>query len=282
MKQITKFLTMFSSVLLLQLVCKTAIAACGEVIAIDTHDSTKTRYALQRPSALPASEKPIALLLLVGGHGFINLDDEGCPQDLKGNSLIRSLPLFHQRGFITALVDSPSDHQGEEGLGGFRIDEEHAQDIGAIARDIQSRTQATVWIIGTSRGTISAANAASRLKEPLLPEGVILTSAVTQGEYGKKLWVAHSVFDFSLEKIQIPFLIVGHEKDKCVRTPPGKMKTVLEKVGSHNRQLVTVTGGSGDGSGGLKACKGKTAHGFIGQEEEVVEGITRFIRSGKY
>ena len=47
-------------------------------------------------------------------------DPAGCPRALKGNSLVRSIPYFRDLGFATALVDSPSDLTGEDGLAGFR------------------------------------------------------------------------------------------------------------------------------------------------------------------
>src|SRR5688572_13526556 len=65
--------------------------ACGEVIALETHSRTTTRYALAPPGGAPAKEAPIALLLLPGGGGHLNLDEKGCPRALRGNSLVRSL-----------------------------------------------------------------------------------------------------------------------------------------------------------------------------------------------
>src|SRR5687768_11878193 len=64
-------------------------ARCGEVFIIDTNNGSTTRYALAQPQ--PQSQaKPIALVLLAGGNGYLNLDDAGCARALKGNSLVRS------------------------------------------------------------------------------------------------------------------------------------------------------------------------------------------------
>jgi hypothetical protein len=107
-----------------------AATACGEVVTIETHDRTATRYALAYPQPAPPQGVRVALVLLVGGGGHPDLDEQGCPRALTGNSLVRSLPLFHGAGFATALVDAPSDHWGEDGLAGFRVAAEHAEDLG--------------------------------------------------------------------------------------------------------------------------------------------------------
>jgi len=158
----------------------TSARVCGEVVTLATHDRTTTRYALAGPKEAPAGDR-VALVLLVGSGGDLDLDDRGCPRALKGNSLVRSLPYFHAEGFFTALVDVPSDHRGEEGLAGFRTSSDHAADLGLVVTDVRRRTSGSVWAIGTSRGTISAANVASRFTSLATPDGLVLTSAVTSG-----------------------------------------------------------------------------------------------------
>jgi len=260
-----------------------ASANCGEIIQINTHDKSTTRYALQQNHNIPSSNPPAALLLLVGGGGFLDLANDGCAVNLSGNFLIRALPQFQAKGFITAVVDAPSDYQGEDGLGSFRMYKDHALDIALVIKDLKLRTHAQVWIVSNSRGTLSAANAAARIPEDQLPDGVVLTSALMQGANGRKAWVANSVFDLPLEDIHIPLLLIGHAEDKCVRTPPGKMERLLKKIGSKQKQMVIIEGGPGyHGPGGLDACKGRAPHGFIDQEQDIVDGISRFIQTAKY
>src|SRR4029453_12907410 len=144
---------------------------------------------------------------------------QGCPRALKGNFLVRSLPHFHSEGFFTALVDAPSDHQGGDGLGGFRTSADHAADLGLVVTDVRRRTSASVWVVGTSRGTISAANVASRFTSLATPDGLVLTSAVTSGfRSGRQAWVSQTVFDLKLDAIGSPALIVGPAADQCART----------------------------------------------------------------
>jgi hypothetical protein len=252
-----------------------ASAACGELVTIQTHDRTTTRYAFARPTA-PAQGEPIAVVLLPGGGGHLDLDASGCPRALKGNSL----------GLVTALVDSPSDHTGEDGLAGFRSASPHADDLGRVITDVRNRANGLVWLIGTSRGTISAANAASRLSGPSAPDGLVLTSAVMSGaRSGQKPWVSQTVFDLSLEKIRMPVLVVGHGSDTCARTPAALMPNITARANGAREQVVTVTGGPGAGAGAqpsVDACQGRSPHGFVDQEGEVAAGIARFIRGGSY
>lgn len=82
---------------------------CGEVMMIQTHDNSTTRYAFVPPPGPERQGSPITLVLLPGGSGHVNLDDNGCPRALRGNSLIQSIPIFNAAGLGTALVDAPSD-----------------------------------------------------------------------------------------------------------------------------------------------------------------------------
>jgi hypothetical protein len=256
-------------------------AGCGELVTIPTHGRTTTRYALAQPTAAKGS--PVVLMLLVGGGGHLNLDASGCPRALKGNFLVRSLEHFRAHGFATALVDAPSDHPGEDGLKSFRVTPAHGDDLGRITADLHKRTGQRVWIVGTSRGTISAVNAASRLSGAAAADGVVLTSAITSpGSGGKRPWAAQSVFDLPLQAIKMPVLVVGHAADKCPRTPASLMGRITARTNGVREQTVTVTGGSGGNPVGLAACQGRTPHGFLGQEAEVAAGIARFVRGGAY
>jgi len=197
---------------------------------------------------------------------------------------VRSIPHFHDRGFVTALVDASSDHPGEDGLAGFRIATEHAEDLGKVIADVRARTEAPVWLAGTSRGSISAANAAARLSGASAPDGLVLTSALMSGQSGaRKAWVAQTVFDLPLEAIRMPVLVVGHAADKCLRSPADLMGRVAARTNGAREQVVTVTGGPGrSGLPNLEGCEGRAPHGFVEQEAEVAAGIARFIRGGSY
>jgi hypothetical protein len=252
---------------------------CGEVVKLATHDRTTTPVSI----AGPKSADQTALVLLVGGGGHLNLDDKGCPRALQGNFLVRSLPHIHAAGFATALVDAPSDHPGEDGLKGFRLAAKHADDLGKAVAEVRKRGSGSVWLVGTSRGTISAVNAAARLTGTAAADGVVLTSAITSGgKGGQRPWAVQTVFDVRLEAIRMPVLVVGHAADNCPRTPASLMGRITARTNGAREQVVTVTGGSGGRPTGLEACQGRTPHGFLGQEAAVIGGIARFVRGGPY
>jgi hypothetical protein len=259
-------------------------SACGEVVKLRTHDRTTTLYSLGVPTT--KGQERITLVLLVGRGGHLNLDRSGCPRALKGNSLVRSLPHFHAAGFATALVDAPSDYPGEDGLRGFRLTAKHADDLGKVIADVRQRNGGSIWLVGTSRGTISAANAAVRLASPMAADGLVLTSPITSGGKGvRRPWAVQTVFDVRLAAIRMPVLVIGHAADTCIRTPPGLNGRITARINGVREQVVTVTGG-GAGRGGrqrsVDACQGRTPHGFLGQEAEVAAGIARFVRGGTY
>jgi hypothetical protein len=257
-----------------------AHAACGELLSVPAA-SGSTRYVLAAPTVEATSR--VALVLLVGGSGSLELNEAGCPRKLQGNTLVRSLPHFQSEGLFTALVDAPTGYSGEDGLAGYRSAPEHAQDLGRVIADVRARTGATVWVVGTSRGTISAANAAARLDGEAAPDGVVLSSILSVGgESARKPWVTQSVFNLPLDRIRMPALLLAQHADGCGRSPPAQMSAVAARLTSSRLQAVTVQGGPGKPDPGVDACEGRSPHGFVGQEAEVAAGIARFVRGQPY
>ena len=152
--------------------------------------------------------------------------------------------------------------------------------------DLRTRTGGQVWLVGTSRGTLSAVNAAVRLSPPAAPDGLVLTSALMSGgRGGQKPWVTQTVFDVRLEAIRMPVLVVGHAADLCLRSPAELMSRITARTNGAREQVVTVTGGPGrpgSGSPSVEACEGRAPHGFVDQEAEVAAGIARFVRGEGY
>jgi hypothetical protein len=254
---------------------------CGEVVTVETHDRTTTRYAITMPQdGAPAPRA--ALVLMVGGGGDLKMDERGCARALDGNPLVRAIADFLANGLITVLVDTPSDYPGEDGLAGFRLAPAHADDLGKIITDVRARTNAPVWLAGHSRGTVSVANAGARLKGPAAPDGIVLMSAMMVG--GGKSYAAQTVFDPPLEDIRMPVLVLGHADDKCVRSPASQMNRITARSNGAREQVVVLTGGS-TGPGGatsLEACGARMPHGFLNLDAEFAAGIARFIRGGNY
>jgi len=257
--------------------------ACGEAVTLTTRGSTTMRYSFGEGKPVPGG--PLTLVLMIGGGGYLDLDDQGCSRQLSRNVLVRMRPLLNEAGIGTAIVDTPSDLRTVEGFGVYRIAADHAQDLGMVIAQVRARTQGPVWIAGHSRGSISAVNAASRLTGDAAPDGVILLSAMyTVAPNARRQWAAHTVFFVDLNAIKIPVLVIGHAADNCVRSPADQMKNVIAKTRGARQQAVTVTGGpvAPGRSPNMAACEVLQPHDFVEQEAEVAAGIARFMRGGNY
>ena len=254
---------------------------CGEMITIDPPTGGKFQLSIATPESKPNA----VLILLPGGNGMPELDANGCAKELRGNSLIRSIPEFNKGGVATALADAPTEWRGRDGLAGFRVEAAHAQALGVAIIELRKRFGVPVWLVGTSRGAISAANAASRLEGDARPDGVVLTSPVSAGAKGNIPWVLHDVFMFPLERISVPLLVLGHAKDACLRSPPANVPRIADKAtASPRRQAAIMEGGPGSNAkpGDLAACEGRQPHGFLDQESEMAAGILRFVAGGRF
>lgn len=216
-------------------------------------------------------DKPVAtVILLPGGKGKIALTDSG-PQK-EGNFLVRTRDTFADNGLLTIVMDAPSDlADRKKGLKGKRLTDNNLADIKAIVDYARKQANVPVWLVGTSRGTISASYVASR--EPGLVNGIVLTSTVSNS--GKK--GAASVMDTSLEKITVPVLLVHHEDDNCLVSPASGIKRVSKKLGS--AKLVETKHFSGGKEKEGKECAGYSYHGFFKIEDSVVNYISDWIMS---
>ncbi|HXZ02489.1 MAG TPA: alpha/beta hydrolase [Stellaceae bacterium] len=214
--------------------------------------------------------KPVAsVILFTGGPGLLG---SARGRGLRSqNFLIRSRDKFAAAGFLVASVDAPSDHQ--EGLDGFRASAEHAQDIAAVIAYLRRQAPVPVWLIGTSMGTISAANVAARLKSGGA-DGLVLTSSiVVQSRRAAPVDAVVEVGDIAL-----PTLFVHNKDDACALCPfsavPGLMARFTR---TPRKELIAVSGGSTPLS---DPCEALSRHGYIGIEDEVVGDIAHWIKGG--
>lgn len=252
-----------------RVVSETPPGAGGErVQVIETRPGVTTRFLLARPYVPMAS-----VILFAGGHGRLGLDLSGRMQWGRGNFLVRSRRLFVGEGVAMATVDAPSDRQGPNGLlFGFRGSPEHAQDIAAIVRYLRDRFGRPVWLVGTSRGSASAANGGLRLPDsgPAAPDGIVLTSTLTVAN-ARGL----NVLDMELAAIRAPVVIAHHRKDECHVTPFDGARTLRRALRSAPEvALLAYDGGRAEGT----PCQAKSFHGFLGIEERVVTDIANRIK----
>ena len=249
----------FGAALLMFAACP---AAAEQVVTIDTRPGVTQSFIFVESTG-PAVAN---LILFMGGNGKIVLWRD--PHRRNNNFLVRTRGRFAAQGFNVAVVDSPSDRH-REGLVGFRGTDEHRADIAAVAKWLGEREKLPLWLVGTSRGSISAAY----LGASLSVDGVVLTSSVTV--VGKRN--PATALDAPLDRIKVPVLIVANSDDGCYVSPPQGADTLKAAlIASPKVQIMHFEGGDPPRSG---PCEAMSRHGYLGIERKVVKAIADWIKA---
>jgi predicted alpha/beta-hydrolase family hydrolase len=213
---------------------------------------------------MPRDRATATLVLLPGGAGSIGYRD-GRLQ--SGNFLVRSRDLFAAEGFNLAIVGRPSDVADMDTA--FRVSAAHVEDLRRVLDDLHERSSAPVWLVGTSRGTVSAAAAAIAIGAPSIA-GVVLTSSVTAYK------LKGAVPTQTLSEIRVPVLVMHHEKDACPACAPHEVRLIVSGLtNAPVKKLIWASGG--DGARG-DPCEAFHWHGYVGMEAQAVQLIAQWIR----
>jgi pimeloyl-ACP methyl ester carboxylesterase len=238
-----------------------------EIMRVDVRPGVVEPVLLSMASA---EQKPKRVLLLFpGGDGVMEIARSagGARFRLAGNFLIRARARFVDAEDAAVSVDMPSDEYCCAN-DRFRLGERHAADVAKILDALAARFPGTqFYLVGTSRGTISAASLAARLG-PQRIAGVVLTSTLTLGGPIKP---GLSHFDYS--GLKLPVLFVHHKDDGCRFTPYAEAERIARK---YRFALVTVTGSAGAHG---PACKARSYHGYPGREKEVAAAIMQWVKT---
>ena len=243
-----------------------AALAQQEIVTLPTRPSVTQSYFL---TSIPKDLRAVAVLF-PGSGGLINLRSEnGQPKFGQGNFLVRSRAEFVKRGVAAAIIDAPSDQQGGWGMSDeFRLGDAHFADISAVIEGLDKRFPGVpLFLIGTSRGTISAAALGARLGP--LAAGAILTSTMFRQAPRKSKEPGPGLSNFDFATIKIPILFAHHVNDQCEVTPYSDAARLSDKY-----PLITVYGGAPPQSG---PCDAFSAHGYFGKESETVEQIVNWM-----
>lgn len=236
-----------------------------DIVILPTRGDVTQSYLLTTPEAGKA--RAVAVLF-PGGAGKTDLERETARTVLdRGNFLVRSRRLLAGNGVAAAVMDVPSE-QSSGMDDGFRLGAAHAEDIGKVVADLKKRFPGLpVFLVGTSRGTVSAAAAGARLGKAV--DGVVLTATVFLANQRHR---GLSGFDYS--SIPSPLLFVHHVEDGCDVTPFSAAKRLADRY-----PLVSVSGGPPAKS---QPCEALSAHGFFGRESETVDAIAKWMLKQPY
>ena len=212
-------------------------------------------------------KRPVAsVILFAGGGGTLNIEN-GVINQRAGNFAVQSRFRFASEGFNVAVVDAPSDYRN---LRGARDALFHALDIKGVIAYLRKDSNVPVWLFGTSRGTISAANAASRLKEGGA-DGLVLSSTLFIPSGG-----GGTITDVDLGSITVPTLFVHHKKDRCSVTPYSAVASHMKSLRNAPKvELIAFEGGKPNRG---RFCTGGP-HGFRGIRDRVVRAIINWIKA---
>lgn len=229
----------------------------------------KMRALLLTPSAPVGS-----VILLAGGHGNLALSKDGKIGWGAGNQLVRTRTGYAKAGFVTAVPDiAPDLKQGDGGVPRYRWSDNYARDMGALVKHLRG-VKEPVYLVGTSRAGLSVAKAGVTLSGAEAPDAIVVTSGMLVHINDKQPSAERNVG--GLGRIKQPTFIVFHEKDGCSYTPASsapRAKALL--TGAKKVDVKILTGGSA-GSG--DPCEARSHHGFEGQDAEVVQVVTGWLK----
>jgi pimeloyl-ACP methyl ester carboxylesterase len=214
---------------------------------------------------MPRAGASATVLLIPGGKGGLGRLVDGQPSG--ENFLVRSRQYFVDQGFNVAVVGRASDLEDLDY--GYRTSKEHVGDLQKVVEAIKRESPLPVWMIGTSRGTISTAAAAITFGSEQL-SGIVLTSSVTNHK------ITGGVPAQELGSIRIPTLVLHHEKDSCRVCRPHEVARIFSGLDhAPIKKQIMVSGGAnpiGD------PCEAQHYHGYFGMEKEAVATIAQWIK----
>jgi hypothetical protein len=252
-------------IIALSLTLLAGIAGAEDIVSLSTRAGVTQSYLI----SAPASGKPAAVAILFpGGAGKTDLDRESARAVLdRGNFLVRTRRLLATSGIVAVVMDAPSDQpNGMDDV--FRLGTEHVEDIGKVVADLRKRFPGVpLFLVGTSRGTVSAAAAGRSLGKNI--DGVILTATLFNSS---RTQPGLGGFDFG--SIPSPLLFVHHVNDGCAYTPYSAAKRLAGRY-----PLITVSGGRPPES---KPCEAMSEHGFLGREAEAIDAMAKWMLKQPY
>jgi hypothetical protein len=236
-------------------------AAAQEMVTLATRPGVTQSFVIL---ATEGRQPEAIAVLYVGGGGQINLRrEEGRVMFGARNFLPRSSAEFARNGLLPVVMDAPSD---QTDLEGYRTSREQTVDARAVVAELKKRYPALpIYLVGTSRGTISVANLGRDLGDDVA--GVVLTSTMFGGSNPRRQ--AQTLRGFDYARIKTRLLFVHHRDDGCEHTPYSAAARVAQSFG-----LISVKGGKPAESG---ACEPFSAHGFYGVEPQTVDAIAAWM-----
>jgi len=234
--------------------------AAGSLVQVDSRPGVQTALYWEA-----APQATATLLLFPGGEGGFGDVRGGRPSG--GNFLVRSLPLFLDQGFNVAVIGRPSDVNDLDLA--QRNASWHMQDVQAALDFVKKQSALPIWLVGTSRGTVSVAVAGVRLHDPAIA-GLVLTSSVVGGRK------PGTVLAQALGDITLPVLVLHHAHDACSSCSPQLAASIVQGLSRAPIKKFMLMDGGSDPYG--DTCGPHHWHGYIGMEQQAVQVMSQWMR----
>ena len=210
------------------------VMAAAAARADETVSIGGSRAVLLKPPAPHAS-----VILMPGGDGRIEAGPGATIGHLKNNQLVRTRGAYRARGLAVLVVDADVNLKA--------------------AVDYMRAIKAPVTVIGTSRGTLRAAEG---IAAGARPDALVLTSGFLSSESGS----GQNVVAILGSPGRLPrTLVIEHRQDGCRFTQPAGVAPFVKWAGGRAR-AVWLDGGVDVGN----PCGAKAHHGFNGIDGRVV------------
>jgi Alpha/beta hydrolase family len=219
-----------------------------------------------------AAEAKATLVFVPGGEGYHGIHAKSKATHAyfsfyPFNVMLRGLsdPRVTSGRVNVVIFDSPEYLPTTSHWSASREGADHLSRVEDVVRFFREKLGKPVWVMGHSNGSISATELYKRLqdgKRQDLVSGLILSAPVggTSLDYGTT---------------RLPVLIVYHERDPCVGTPPDHARTLAAKLrerGNLAIQLSKITEGV---PGGNPCSTG--FHMFEGAEPDAARAIDEYM-----
>jgi hypothetical protein len=252
-----------------------AHAQAQQIVEIPSRPGQSIRALLLRPPGGPAASRG-SIILLAGGHGNLSIGKDGNIAWGKGIHVVRARAEFAKSGYSVLLPDIANDHKkGEEAIPDYRASVAHAMDIGALVAHMR-KLSAPVYLVGTDRAAVSVANAAVRLSANDRPDAIVVTSGMLMHVSSKQPSAERLVP--GLQRISLPTLLVAHARSGCRLAAPTQPERFQRQFLTGARKVEVRTIGGGVATAGDQ-CGAQTAHGFAGQDAELVRTVTDWLKT---
>jgi hypothetical protein len=222
-----------------------------------------------------------AVVLLPGGHGNINLDQQGQVGWGQDDFLVRTRASYVDAGLTVAIPDVASDEKPPVSLAGYRTSDKQAYDLRAISGRLRRMVE-QVWLVGFDQAAASVLTTVAEHQANLVAGLILVSPTFGPDVTGESLWDAAALAIKSF-----PMLVIDHDGDSCSAGVVERFDKIAASASAPGYRSVKLTGGSGDDklpshlSYYADPCNRKAAHALVGLEDQASHLIIDWLAARK-